>query len=84
MVGDTIPLFDWTTKTDDGACCKVAGEPITDSKWVGEGTGIAVRHEDSDLLMALNNAIAEIIADGTYKTINDKFFDINVYTMKAE
>lgn len=84
MVGDTIPLFDWTTKTDDGACCKVAGEPITDSKWVGEGTGIAVRHEDSDLLMALNKAIAEIIADGTYKTINDKFFDINVYTMKAE
>ena len=84
MVGDTIPLFDWTTKTADGACCEVTGEPITDPKWVGDGVGIAARKEDGDLLLAFNKAIAEIIADGTYKKLNDKYFDINVYTMKAE
>ena len=26
-----------------------------------------------------NKAIAEIIADGTYKTINDKYFAFDVY-----
>jgi ABC-type amino acid transport substrate-binding protein len=33
---------------------------------------------------AINKALAEILADGTYKKINDKYFTINVYTMKAE
>lgn len=84
MVGDVIPSVDWVTKTDDGACCEVVGEPITDPEYVGDGTGIAVRKEDNDLRLALNKALAEIIADGTYKQINDKYFTINVYTMKAE
>ena len=84
MVGDTIPLFEWTAKTDDGACCEIVGEPITASEFVGDGVGIAIRKEDTALLAAMNTALAEIIADGTYKAINDKYFDINVYTMKAE
>ena len=84
MVGDVIPSVEWVTKTDDGACCEIVGEPITDPAFVGEGTGIAVRKEDNALRESLNKAIAEILADGTYKTINDKYFTINVYTMKAE
>ena len=84
MVGDVIPSVDWVSKTDDGACCEIVGEPITDPKYVGDGTGIAVRKEDNELRKALNKALAEIIADGTYKRINDKYFTINVYTMKAE
>lgn len=84
MVGDVIPNVDWVTKTADGACCELVGEPITDPEFVGEGTGIAVRKEDNDLRKALNKALAEILADGTYKKINDKYFTINVYNMKAE
>lgn len=30
----------------------------------------------------LNKALDEIRADGTYKKINDKYFTIDVYTMK--
>jgi polar amino acid transport system substrate-binding protein len=82
QVSDLLPMLDWTTKTEDGACCKLAGEPITDPKFVGDGVGIAVRQEDNDLREKLNAAIAEIRADGTYKAINDKYFDIDVYTMK--
>jgi polar amino acid transport system substrate-binding protein len=84
MVGDVIPMLNWTTKTDDGKCCKIAGEPITDKAFVGEGVGMAVRQEDNDLREKLNKALADIQADGTYKKINDKYFTINVMTMKKD
>lgn len=82
QVGDMLPLLDWTTKTADGACCEIAGEAITDPAFVGDGVGIAVRQEDDELREKLNAALAEIREDGTYKAINDKYFDIDVYTMK--
>ncbi len=84
MVGDVIPLLDWATKTEDGKCCELVGEPITDPAFVGDGVGMAVRQEDNELRESLNKALAEIIANGTYKTINDKYFTINVKTMKKE
>ena len=41
-----------------------------------------MRQEDNDLREALNKALKAIRADGTYKAINDKYFPIDVYTMK--
>lgn len=82
QVGDMLPMLDWTTKTEDGACCELAGEPITDPAFVGDGVGMAVRQEDDELRERLNAALAEIRADGTYAEINDRYFDIDVYTMK--
>lgn len=83
QVGDMLPLLDWVTKNDDGkGCCELIGEPITDKKFVGDGVGIAVRQEDDELRERLNKALDEIRADGTYKKINDKYFTIDVYTMK--
>jgi polar amino acid transport system substrate-binding protein len=82
QVGDMLPMLDWTMNTEDGACCELAGEPITDPAFVGEGVGIALRQEDDDLRERLNKALQEIRDDGTYKTINDKYFAIDVYTMK--
>jgi len=81
QVGDFLPMFDWVSK-EAGACCKLAGEPITDPAFVGEGVGIAVRKEDGALKEAINKAIDEVVADGTYKTINDKYFKINLYSLK--
>jgi polar amino acid transport system substrate-binding protein len=83
MVGDSIPSLDWVNKTDDGKCCEVVGDPIIDPKYVGDGVGIAVRKEETELLAAVNAALAEVIADGTYDVINDKYFDIDIRTMKA-
>ncbi|MDK1374357.1 MULTISPECIES: ABC transporter substrate-binding protein [unclassified Sinorhizobium] len=83
QVGDMLPMLDWVTKNDDGkGCCELIGEPITDKKFVGDGVGIAVRQEDNDLREKVNKALDEIRADGTYQKINDKYFTIDVYTMK--
>jgi ABC-type amino acid transport substrate-binding protein len=46
---------------------------------LGEGTGIAVRKDDAELLAALNKGIEAIRANGQYKTIADKYFDFDIY-----
>jgi polar amino acid transport system substrate-binding protein len=40
--------------------------------------GIAVRKGDP-LREKLNAALKEIVADGTYKKINDKYFPFSIY-----
>ena len=54
------------------------GEDVDDPECLGEGTGIAVRKGDP-LAGELSEAIAAIRADGTYATINDKYFDVDIY-----
>ena len=41
--------------------------------------GIAVRKDDNELRNKLNAALKEIVADGTYKKINDKYFPFSIY-----
>ncbi len=45
----------------------------------GEGAGIALRKGSDDLRKAFDTAVQEIRKDGTYKKINDKYFDFDVY-----
>jgi polar amino acid transport system substrate-binding protein len=82
QVGDMIPMLEWTTKSDDGNCCKLAGAPISDPKYVGDGVGMALRKEDDKLREQLNAALAELVADGSYKKINDKYFSVNILTLE--
>jgi polar amino acid transport system substrate-binding protein len=82
QVSDLLPMLDWVTNSEDGKCCKLLGEPIMDPQYAGEGTGMAIRQEDQELRQKLNDALAAIIADGTYQAINAKYFPINIYEMK--
>ncbi|QJP12693.1 ABC transporter substrate-binding protein [Starkeya sp. ORNL1] len=77
ILADKFVLYEWLEKTDAGKCCKFIGADIKDVN--PEGTGIAVRKEDNELREALNKAIKEIVADGTYKKINEKYFPFNIY-----
>ena len=82
QVGDMIPMLEWTQKSEDGACCKLVGELITDAQYVGDGVGMALRQEDDKLRLQLNKALAEMVADGTYKKINNKYFSLNILTLQ--
>jgi polar amino acid transport system substrate-binding protein len=77
-IDDVVVLDEWT-KSEAGSCCKVLGVLPTDPVINGEGAGIGLRKEDTDLKEMFNKALAEIIADGTYKAINDKYFAFDVY-----
>jgi polar amino acid transport system substrate-binding protein len=78
VVDDVVVLSEWV-KSKDGACCKILSTLPIDAKINGDGTGIAVRKGNEALLKKLNKAIAAVRADGTYKKIQDKYFDFDVY-----
>ncbi len=82
QVGDMIPMLDWVNKSEDGAGFELVGEPVIDPAFVGEGVGIAVRQSDTQLREDINTALKAILANGAYKAINDKYFTIDVYSMK--
>jgi len=79
VLADSVALDEGFLQTDMGQGFKFVGPDYSDPKWFGDGAGIAVRQEDTALKDALNVALAQILSDGTYAAINDKYFDFNVY-----
>ena len=77
-IDDVVVLSEWV-KSDAGNCCKMLGTLKSDPVINGVGAGIAIRKGDAALKDKLNAAIAAIRADGTYKKIQDKYFDFDVY-----
>ncbi|KFX07082.1 arginine ABC transporter substrate-binding protein [Pectobacterium betavasculorum] len=71
VFGDTAVVNEWIKTNPELA---TVGERVTDAEYFGTGLGIAVRPDDKALLEKLNKALDAIKADGTYKTINDKWF----------
>jgi lysine-arginine-ornithine-binding protein len=79
LLADSMALQGGFLDTPDGGDAEFVGPDFTDPQWFGDGAGIAVRKGETELVEALNGAIAAIRADGTYKTINDTYFDFDVY-----
>ncbi|MEE4380187.1 MAG: ABC transporter substrate-binding protein [Candidatus Competibacteraceae bacterium] len=79
MLADSIAVLDGFLKTDEGKDFEFVGPELRDPQWFGEGAGIALRKGDDELREMFNKAIEAIRADGTYKTIQDKYFDFDVY-----
>jgi lysine-arginine-ornithine-binding protein len=78
LAADSFVVNDFLA-SDSGKNAALYGPAIDDPKYLGEGIGIGVRKEDQKLKAALDKAIAQIRADGTYKKINDKYFAFDVY-----
>jgi len=79
LLADSVALSDGFLKKPEGKDYQFIGPDLSDPKWFGNGAGIAIRKEDKDLAELFNKAIDQIRADGTYKKIQDKYFDFNVY-----
>jgi arginine/ornithine transport system substrate-binding protein len=79
LLADSVALSDGFLKKPEGKDFQFIGPDLSDPKWFGNGAGIAIRKEDKDLAELFNKAIDQIRADGTYKKIQDKYFDFNVY-----
>ncbi|MCP2075682.1 UNVERIFIED_ORG: polar amino acid transport system substrate-binding protein [Pseudomonas lini] len=73
ILADKYANYDWL-KTDAGRAYEFKGDPLVESDKIG----IAVRKGDP-LREKLNAALKEIVADGTYKKINDKYFPFSIY-----
>lgn len=73
ILADKYVNYDWL-KSEAGRAYEFKGDPLVESDKIG----IAVRKGDP-LRDKLNAALKEIVADGTYKKINDKYFPFNIY-----
>ncbi len=66
-------------ETEEGKDWQLVGPLYRDPKYFGEGAAIAVREEDDDLQAQFDAALDAILENGTYRRIQDKYFDFNVY-----
>lgn len=71
VFGDTAVVNEWLKNNPQ---LGPATEKVTDAQYFGTGLGIAVRPGNKALLNKLNQALAEIKANGTYQKISDKWF----------
>ena len=79
VMANGVALLEGFLKTDAGQGFAFAGPDYADPAFHGEGAGIAIRKGEPELVEAFNKAIDQIRADGTYKAINDKYFDFDIY-----
>jgi ABC-type amino acid transport substrate-binding protein len=73
VFGDKAQLWLWSKKPE-GKCCELVGQDIKDTQTLGVGVAAGLRKEDAKLREALNKAFGEMMTDGTYKKINEKYF----------
>ena len=73
VFGDKAQLWLWSQKPE-GKCCELVGQDIKDTQTLGVGVAAGLRKEDAKLRDALNKAFGEMMTDGTYKKINEKYF----------
>jgi arginine/ornithine transport system substrate-binding protein len=66
-------------KTPAGKGFAFVGPTYTDPKYFGVGAGVALRKTDVELQTKFNDAIKAIRTNGTYKKIEAKYFEFDVY-----
>ncbi|MFM0114740.1 ABC transporter substrate-binding protein [Paraburkholderia nemoris] len=66
-------------KTPRGAGFQFVGAPLVDATIFGQGAAVGLRKEDVDLKAKIDQAIAEMLKDGSYKKIAIKYFDFDIY-----
>jgi arginine/ornithine transport system substrate-binding protein len=79
LLADSVAMDEGFLKKPEGQNYQFIGPSLTEKKYFGDGAGIAIRKQDKDLVELFNKAIDKIRADGTYKRIQDKYFDFDVY-----
>ena len=77
--GDGLTFAVWLNGESSQNCCAFLGGPFCESRFFGEGVGIAVRTDDAHLRQALNWALAQMASRGTYAEIYLKYFPIGFY-----
>lgn len=77
--GDGIAFAGWLNGPVGGACCAFAGGPFTETRFFGEGAGIAVKKGRGALRGALDYALWRLAVDGTYADLWLKYFPVSPY-----
>lgn len=79
MFGDGISLAFWLNGTESGGCCIFRGGPYVDSRYFGEGVGIAVRRGNDTLRQAFNWALFRLWERGRFTDLWLRYFPISPF-----
>lgn len=77
VLGERMDLGDFL-KRNDGSCCQIVGNALTDPDYFDKGAGIGLRKTDQALKKRFDLAIDQIIANGTYDRIRQSWIDFDI------
>jgi polar amino acid transport system substrate-binding protein len=79
LFGDGISLAFWLNGSDSNGCCAFRGGPYLESRFFGEGVGIAVKRGNDLLRQALNWALFRLWEKGSYTDLWLRYFPISPF-----
>jgi polar amino acid transport system substrate-binding protein len=79
LFGDAISLAFWLNGTDSENCCSFRGGPYIDSRYFGEGVGIAIKKGNDTMRLALNWALFRVWEQGRFTDLWLRYFPINPF-----
>ena len=79
LFGDAISLAFWLNGTNSENCCAFRGGPYFDSRFFGEGIGIAVRRGNDTMRLALNWALFRVWEQGRFTDLWLRYFPISPF-----
>jgi len=77
VFGDGIGLTFWINGVTSEGCCEFRGGPYLDSKFFGEGVGIAVKKGNRQLAEILNYGLEQVHASGRYEELFLRYFPMS-------
>lgn len=79
LFGDGIALAFWLNGTDSAGCCVFRGGPFLESRYFGEGIGIAVRRGNDLYRQAFNWALFRVWEKGKFTDLWLRYFPISPF-----
>jgi len=79
LFDDAISLAFWLNGTDSQNCCSFRGGPFIESRYFGEGIGIAVKRGNDTLRQALNWSLFRLWERGRFSDLWLRYFPISPF-----
>jgi polar amino acid transport system substrate-binding protein len=79
LFGDGIALSFWLNGADSAGCCGFRGGPFLESRFFGEGIGIAVKRDNDLLRHTLDWALFQLWEKGSFTDLWLRYFPISPY-----
>jgi polar amino acid transport system substrate-binding protein len=79
LFGDGIALAFWLNGADSGGCCAFRGGPFLESRFFGEGIGIAVKRGNDLMRQTLNWALFQLWEKGSFTDLWLRYLPISPF-----
>jgi polar amino acid transport system substrate-binding protein len=79
LFGDGFALSFWLNGANSGNCCVFVGGPFIESRYFGEGIGVAVKRGNDTLRLAINWSLYRIWETGRFTDLWLRYFPISPF-----